>query len=152
MDATHIQQIQTQHFEHRVWMNELKFYEDEVKIFEHQLEVLVGKGIKELLPNLEKFQNKFIRHKEVLDELMHDIKIHEHALAEAFEKDEIKDRKSRQKAALNAAKVAEKQEKAAKKTTTPPHQKQSWAKKLINKVGFMRDMSQSRSNIKNKGG
>ncbi len=80
MKSNNIKKIQSQHFEHKVWMNELNFYADEVRIYEHQLEELVGKNIKEMLPGLEKFQNNFIRQKEVLDELRHEIRIHEHEL------------------------------------------------------------------------
>ena len=44
-----IKEIQSQHFEHTVWMNQLKFYADEVKIYERQLEKLVGKNIRDML-------------------------------------------------------------------------------------------------------
>jgi hypothetical protein len=70
--------IQKLHFEHQLWMNELSFFADEIKIYERRLEDLVGKSKdKEMLAGLEQFQNQFIRQKEVLDELKHDIKIHE---------------------------------------------------------------------------
>ena len=87
MVAATIKEIQSQHFEHKVWMNELSFYADEVKIYERQLEELVGKNIKEMLPMLEQFQNNFIRQKEVIDELKHEINAHEHELAVMAEKD-----------------------------------------------------------------
>lgn len=73
--------VSPQHFEHTLWMNELKFFEDEVNIFEHQLEKLVKREIKQMMPALEQFQNNFIRQKEVLDELKHDIKVHEQQIA-----------------------------------------------------------------------
>ena len=81
MEPTNVNELQDQHFEHKIWMNELNFYADEIVVYEHQLEVLVGKGIKEMLPELEKFQNNFIRQKEVIDKLKHDINSHEHELA-----------------------------------------------------------------------
>lgn len=87
MKSTTVNQITAQHFEHRLWRNELSFFEDELKIYEHQLEELVGKGIKEMLPRLEHFQNNFIRQKEVLDELNHEINVHEQALAKAMSSD-----------------------------------------------------------------
>ncbi|MCB0663683.1 MAG: hypothetical protein KDC24_13135 [Saprospiraceae bacterium] len=87
MKASNAKQITSQHFEHRVWRNELNFFADELKIYEHQLEELVGKGIKEMMPRLEHFQNSFIRQKEVLDELNHDINVHEQALAYAMSND-----------------------------------------------------------------
>ena len=88
MHTIGVKEISTKHFEHKVWLNELNFYADELKIYEHQLEELVGKGIREMLPKLEQFQNQFIRQKEVLDELRHDIKAHEHSLVVALKKDE----------------------------------------------------------------
>ncbi len=81
MEQNSMEKIQAKHYEHRIWMNELDFYADEIKIFEHQLEELAGSNIKELLPGVEQFQNNFIRQKEVLDQLRHDIKVHEQALA-----------------------------------------------------------------------
>jgi hypothetical protein len=87
MKTSEARQIMTQHLEHRLWRNELSFYADEIKIYEHQLEELVSKGIKEMLPQLEQFQNSFIRQKEVLDEINHEINIHEQALAGAMAND-----------------------------------------------------------------
>lgn len=55
METVAIKEIQSQHFEHTVWMNQLKFYADEVKIYELQLEKLVGKNIRDMLPRLEHF-------------------------------------------------------------------------------------------------
>jgi len=69
------------HFEHRVWLNNLKFCKEEITIFEHRLEELVQRNTgKELLAELEHFQNQYIREKEVIDELRHDIKQHENFL------------------------------------------------------------------------
>lgn len=66
-----------------------------------------------------------------------------------LEADEKKDRKDREKAALNAAKVAaENAEEAGKKGD--PHakqhadQKQGWIGKMANKVGMFRGASQQR--------
>lgn len=76
--------LQAVHFEHRLWANELDFFTDELKIYEHQLEKLVKKADnKDAMQELEQFQNQFIRQKEVLDTLQHDIHIHEQKLSEA---------------------------------------------------------------------
>lgn len=83
MENVAIKEIESQHFEHKTWMNQLDFYADEVKIYEQQLEKLVTRNIKEMLPRLEHFQNSFIRQKEVLDKLRHDIRVHEHELVVA---------------------------------------------------------------------
>ncbi len=70
------------HFEHNLWLNELSFFEDEVNIYEHRLEDLVKKfEEKELLIELEQFQNQFIRQKEVIDQLKHDINKHERRIS-----------------------------------------------------------------------
>lgn len=78
-----------------------------------------------------------------------------------LEKDETKDRKEREKAALNAAKVASQNEDkkeahaasasgAAPAKHAPP-QEGGWMKKMANKVGFFRGPSTQRR-TPNKGG
>ncbi|MCB0637181.1 MAG: hypothetical protein KDC54_11215 [Lewinella sp.] len=70
------------HFEHSLWVRQLDFYKDEVGIFENRLEQLVQRWDKhEVLAQLERFQNQFIREKEVIDILRHDINAHESSLA-----------------------------------------------------------------------
>lgn len=79
------------YFEQKVWVNELIFFKEEIKLFESRLEEVARKNTdKEMFRHLEHFQNQFIRQKEVIDELKHDIKAHENEL-EAFAKshDEI---------------------------------------------------------------
>lgn len=73
-----------------------------------------------------------------------------------LEKDENKDRKEREKAALNAAKVASQNEEkqpqgagAAAAKQRPPHDV-GWMKKMANKVGFFRGQAQRQT--PNKGG
>ncbi|NNC95662.1 MAG: hypothetical protein HKN92_08875 [Chitinophagales bacterium] len=71
------------HFEHKVWANELRFVKDEISIFETRLEEVVSKNTsKEILSKCEHYQNQFIREKEVIDEIMHEITKHEDALNE----------------------------------------------------------------------
>ncbi|MCB0786643.1 MAG: hypothetical protein KDC02_20845, partial [Flavobacteriales bacterium] len=58
------------HFEHQVWLNNLRFYKDEIAIFEHRLEDVVTRNTdREFLAQVEHFQNQYIREKEVIDEL-----------------------------------------------------------------------------------
>lgn len=74
--------VQSLHFEHKLWDNELKFFTDEIGIFEHRLEEMVKTHEEsEVLARVEQFQNKFIRQKAVLEEMAHDIKIHEQTLS-----------------------------------------------------------------------
>lgn len=73
--------VENLHFEHTLWQNELSFFQDELAIYEKRLEKIVN-GTKDngVLAELEHFQNQFIRQKEVLDQLKHDIKVHEQAI------------------------------------------------------------------------
>lgn len=81
--------LETLHFDHRLWANELSFFADELGIFEHRLEELsVKAGAEGTRSQLEQFQNQFIRQREVLDELQHNIKVHEQKLGQALQKQE----------------------------------------------------------------
>lgn len=69
------------HVDHKVWNRRLTFYKEEIVMFESYLgEVSVKNTDKECMANLEHFQNQFIRQKEVIDELAHDIKLQEQEL------------------------------------------------------------------------
>ncbi|SDF02830.1 hypothetical protein SAMN05421636_11016 [Pricia antarctica] len=77
------------HFEHTQWRSELLFWEDELKTFNNRLEELVIRWTnKDVLAQLEHFQNQFIRHGEVIDTLQHDINVHETNMAAHNEKGE----------------------------------------------------------------
>jgi hypothetical protein len=55
-------------FDHELWDNEMKFYRNELEIFEHRLEQdVVRLNDRDALRELEHFQNQFIRQNEVLD-------------------------------------------------------------------------------------
>ncbi|HOZ39564.1 MAG: hypothetical protein IPO05_19150 [Flavobacteriales bacterium] len=69
------------HFEHTLWLNSLEFYRDEIGIFEHRLEEVAKRYTSsDVLAQLEHFQNQYIRQREVIDEVRHDIKAHENLL------------------------------------------------------------------------
>ncbi len=69
------------HFEHQVWLNTLQFCKDEIAIFERRMGELATRNTdKALLAELEHFQNQYIRQREVIDVLRHDIKQHENFL------------------------------------------------------------------------
>ncbi|MCB9194167.1 MAG: hypothetical protein H6597_06505 [Flavobacteriales bacterium] len=54
---------------------------DEIGIFENRLEDIVKRNTHtEVMANVEHFQNQYIRQREVIDELRHDIKQHENIL------------------------------------------------------------------------
>ena len=70
------------HFEHSSWNNDLAFQRDELTIFEKRLEEVAPRYTRvEVLSKVEQFQNKFIRHFEVIDTLQHKIKVHENHLS-----------------------------------------------------------------------
>jgi hypothetical protein len=71
------------HAEHKSWLEELNFASDEIRTFENRLsEVLRANNKVEITASAEHFQNQFIRHQEVIDELGHDIREDEQRISE----------------------------------------------------------------------
>ena len=69
------------HTEHMLWLNSLTFYKEEIGILEKRLEDVANRNTHtEVLAQLEHFQNQYIREREVIDELRHDVKQHENML------------------------------------------------------------------------
>jgi hypothetical protein len=72
------------HFEHKQWRRELFFWEDELKSFKNRLEELVIRWTdKNMLAQLDHYQNQFIIQENSIDELQKDIHIHETNIAES---------------------------------------------------------------------
>jgi hypothetical protein len=70
------------HFEHVQWNSELSFWEDELKSFNKRLEELVTRWTdKDVLAQLEHYQNEFILHDKRIDELQEAIEVHEARMA-----------------------------------------------------------------------
>ena len=70
------------HFEHKQWHSELAFWEDELKSFKNRLSELISRWTnKEVLAQLEHYQNEFILHEGVIDELQEAIEKHETRIA-----------------------------------------------------------------------
>ena len=68
-------------YDHNIWENELNFYKKELGIFESRLvEMLNRKPTRELLRELEQYQNQFIRQKEVVDNVNHKIHLYDDEL------------------------------------------------------------------------
>lgn len=66
------------HFEHQLWLNEVKFFSDELKIYQKRLDEVASKNSsEEVRKQVEHFQNKFIIQKEQIDILNHGINEHE---------------------------------------------------------------------------
>lgn len=75
------------HLEYQLWMNELSFDKQEIALFEKQLEPIVANYTDTTVRGrAEQFQNRFIRQKEVIDELKHRLHGSEVQLA-AFARD-----------------------------------------------------------------
>lgn len=66
------------HFEHNLWISNMKFYYDELRTFENRLEELVQRNTKtEVTSQIEHFQNQFIRNKEVAEQIISKCKDHD---------------------------------------------------------------------------
>lgn len=72
MRTTELNYITELHQDHREWIKELAFYEDELKIMRGQLAELSAKNsAQEVKMEVEKFQNQFIIQQNELDTLKH---------------------------------------------------------------------------------
>jgi hypothetical protein len=70
------------HFEHKQWINELKFYKEDLGSFNNRLSEVVSRNTdSEVLAKLEHFQNKFIIQERAADELLDELRNHERELA-----------------------------------------------------------------------
>jgi len=75
------------HFEHKLWRRELFFWEDEIKSFNKRMEELVQRWTdKEILAQLEHFQNRFILHEDVINKYQDHINVHETNIANSSKK------------------------------------------------------------------
>src|SRR5689334_23915963 len=75
------------HLEYQSWIAELNFDIELIRIFEVHLEHIASQtSSKRVLAKVEQFPNQFIRQREVIDELRHDLNISERQLA-AFVRD-----------------------------------------------------------------
>ena len=74
------------HFDHKIWLNELDFYKDEIQIFSGRLSELEERNSSiEFTPLAEALQNRLILQSNVLSDLKHEIKAKEQKLAEYAE-------------------------------------------------------------------
>lgn len=70
------------HFEHQRWRSELAFWEDELKSFKNRLSELVTRWTtQDVLIKLEHYQNEFILHGGVIEDLTEAIDEHEARIA-----------------------------------------------------------------------
>jgi hypothetical protein len=92
------------HFDHEVWTFELKSWREELKILEKYLtKIQHAKLNREATVELERFQNQFIRHKEVIHDLINEASSSEKYLVhnnDIFTSDEIRQVKMQEHAHL----------------------------------------------------
>jgi len=70
------------HFEHKQWQRELDFWKDELKSFNNRLSELATRWTdKDVLAQLEHYQNEFILHGGVIEDLEEAIAKHETRIA-----------------------------------------------------------------------
>lgn len=79
-----------QHHQHKVWLNYLAFYKDEMPILQKRLEEVASKNTNhEVLAHVEHFQNQLILQKEQHDILRHDVKQYENRIEAIYEANPI---------------------------------------------------------------
>ncbi len=80
------EKIYKQHEENNLWINTLDFYEQEISILKGRLDELAQKNTsKEVMQQIEHFQNQFIIQRNNLDNILHAVKINEADLIATIE-------------------------------------------------------------------
>ncbi len=70
------EKVYTQHEENKQWMNSLLFYKDEIKIMNGRIGEIASKNTsKEVLAQIEHFQNQLLIQSNQLDRLKHSINL-----------------------------------------------------------------------------
>jgi hypothetical protein len=67
--------------EHLIWLKHLDFYKTQLNVMEKELQGFAKESSsKKVAPKVEQFQNMFIRQREVIDLLRHNVKQHENEI------------------------------------------------------------------------
>ena len=75
------------HEDHKIWLNKLAFYKDEILIMRNRISEVAKKNTsKEVLAFIEHFQNQLIVQKEQIDIINHELNLHEKELEAAADK------------------------------------------------------------------
>ncbi|MDP1803311.1 MAG: hypothetical protein Q8L81_18255 [Bacteroidota bacterium] len=75
------EKIYTQHEENKEWLSNLLFYKDEIKVFGNRLSEIASKNTsKEILAQVEHFQNQLIIQKDHIDRINHEINLSNDAI------------------------------------------------------------------------
>lgn len=73
----------SQHQEHRAWLSQLDFYQDEIKIFQNELSGVVQQhpNYLNMVEHVEEYRGILLRKLQRIDDLRHIIVLHDRALA-----------------------------------------------------------------------
>ena len=78
------------HFDHKMWGRQLKFEKEELNFFRDRLAEVADRWTDDkILKKVEHFQNVFLVHSNKIDELKHDINIHEDELVERVKENPV---------------------------------------------------------------
>lgn len=67
--------------EHIKWLKSLELYKQQLAVMEQEMiQFVASRPPRTISPRIEQFQNQFIRQREVLDTLRHNIKAHENEI------------------------------------------------------------------------
>jgi hypothetical protein len=70
------QKVYAQHGENKTWMNDLLFFQDEIKVMKRRLsEIALRNTSKDVMAQLEHFQNQMIVQQNNIDHLKHSLNI-----------------------------------------------------------------------------
>ncbi len=90
MNTTSQKYIHELHAEHNEFLSVLAFAKDEIKTFKTRLnEVVTANNKQEVMAQVEHFENQFLRHNEVIDELKHEIHECEVRIAKLAEENNV---------------------------------------------------------------
>ncbi len=90
MNTTAQKYLHELHAEHNEFLSVLAFAKDEIKTFKNRLsEVVTANNKTEVMAQVEHYENQFIRHNEVIDELKHEIHECEVAIAKMAEANNV---------------------------------------------------------------
>jgi hypothetical protein len=82
--------IYKQHTDNITWLSKMKFYTDEIKILKNRLGEIADKNNrKDVLANVEHFQNQLIIQKNTIDEISHIINLEEYAIQKEIIKNPV---------------------------------------------------------------
>jgi len=91
--------------EHIKWLKTLEFYKQQLVVMDKEIiEFVASKPPKSVSPKIEQFQNQFIRQREVIDTLRHNVKAHENEIERMtnFALEYLRDRVTREHLKLKA--------------------------------------------------